>query len=335
MHAQITSVFNGKTYGTRNGKFSAHLKQNGYSYQQYYEQFISKQPAPSCPYCEANRKFAQDDDSYKTTCGAKLCANKAVRDAHLSRSKEDVAESTKARKATTKALYGVENVSKLESVQNKLRESEQKIQESGLTAKQEQQQAARATKKHKYGDEFYNNATAISDSKARHTVAKKNEIHVKRTKTNLNRYGVENILTLPEVREKAQPSNAKLKLFNLPSGRRIKVQGNEPYAIRKLLETFTENDLVISDAGHLTTCGAPVIVYINKNRSHGKYYPDIFIPSENRIIEVKSQWWYDGNGAEKYKGRLENNLRKKDAAIKAGYKFEFWVFDSKGNYEVK
>jgi hypothetical protein len=36
-------------------------------------------------------------------------------------------------------------------------------------------------------------------------------------------------------------------------------------------------------------------------------------------------------GAAKYQSRLANNLKKKQACEDAGYKFEFWIFDSDKN----
>jgi hypothetical protein len=55
---------------------------------------------------------------------------------------------------------------------------------------------------------------------------------------------------------------------------------------------------------------------------------------KNLIIEVKSEWWYNGYGDEKYKSRLENNLRKRQACVNKGYDFEFWIWDNK-NKEFK
>ena len=53
------------------------------------------------------------------------------------------------------------------------------------------------------------------------------------------------------------------------------------------------------------------------------YYSDIYIKKENKIIEVKSEWTFKIN--------KKKNLLKKEACLKAGYKFEFWIFDKNGN----
>jgi hypothetical protein len=65
-----------------------------------------------------------------------------------------------------------------------------------------------------------------------------------------------------------------------------------------------------------------------------KYYPDIYIPKENKIIEVKGRWWWDGNGIEKYKSRLVNNLKKRSAVLDTGYNYEVWLFEDRKNYRI-
>jgi predicted AAA+ superfamily ATPase len=56
-----------------------------------------------------------------------------------------------------------------------------------------------------------------------------------------------------------------------------------------------------------------------------KYFPDFYIPAENLIVEVKSTWTF-ANG-----DKLEKNLAKRNACLAAGYKFEFYIYDGKGN----
>ena len=101
----------------------------------------------------------------------------------------------------------------------------------------------------------------------------------------------------------------KFKEYIFESGRIEHVQGYEPQAIDMLLEIFNEDEIVVGD-------GVPVIDYIDgmKNR---KYYPDIFIPSINTIIEVKSDFTYNVN--------LHQNKMKEKFAIKSGYEFHFMI----------
>jgi len=56
------------------------------------------------------------------------------------------------------------------------------------------------------------------------------------------------------------------------------------------------------------------------------YHPDFFIKSKNKIIEVKSDYWY--NYSE------DRNLKKKEFCEKLGYTFEFWVYDSHNKQKI-
>ena len=55
------------------------------------------------------------------------------------------------------------------------------------------------------------------------------------------------------------------------------------------------------------------------NGKQKRYYPDIWIKSENIIIEVKSDYTY--------KKDLIKNILKALATRKLNYNFEFWVYD--------
>lgn len=48
-----------------------------------------------------------------------------------------------------------------------------------------------------------------------------------------------------------------------------------------------------------------------------RYFPDIWIPKHNLIIEVKSTWTYEKD--------LEKNLLKKKATEQMGYAFRFVI----------
>jgi hypothetical protein len=51
-------------------------------------------------------------------------------------------------------------------------------------------------------------------------------------------------------------------------------------------------------------------------KSH-RYYPDLYIPSQKKIIEVKSPYTYNK--------QLEQNHCKKNQVVQDGYTFEFWI----------
>jgi hypothetical protein len=134
----------------------------------------------------------------------------------------------------------------------------------------------------------------------------------------LQKYGVENPQQVPEIAEKASKNSYRKKIYILPSGKELICQGYEPFALEKLIkeENITEEDIA-------TGCkNVPQIWYDDENGKKHRHYVDIFIPSQNRCIEVKSTWT-----AEKKK---DNIFLKQSAGKRAGYLYEIWVYNAKG-----
>lgn len=119
-----------------------------------------------------------------------------------------------------------------------------------------------------------------------------------------SRYGKRFSMQIPHIREKAIQTSIKnfgcehpmqnhdfyssmniykSKEYILPSGRKIKLQGYEPQALDILLKMYDESDIKVS------RIEMPKIWYF-KNETMHKYYPDFYIPRDNLIIEVKSEW---------------------------------------------
>jgi hypothetical protein len=140
----------------------------------------------------------------------------------------------------------------------------------------------------------------------------------KKIQTSLKNWGVEYPSQNAEVSEKIYNNSCKTKTYALPSGKIIKCQGYEPFAFRDLINLkVNENDIINKRTE------VPKIWFIDNNNKKRRYYVDIYIPSQNKCIEVKA--WYI------YKKNENKNLLKKQAAIDLGYSFEFWIYDNKGN----
>ena len=138
---------------------------------------------------------------------------------------------------------------------------------------------------------------------------------IKKQKENtcLKNYGVRNPQQDMEIYEKT--NNHRWKNYTMPSGKIVRVQGYEPQALDILLKSYDEAELVLERKL------IPKITYgIDDNH---QYITDIFIPKENRFIEVKSEYTFL-----KY---LNINLSKEEASIKAGYKFDFMILNKKGD----
>ena len=137
-----------------------------------------------------------------------------------------------------------------------------------------------------------------------------------RIQTFLDKYGVEHPAQNQEVMERTQKNAKKYKEYTMPSGTIRNVQGYEPFALRDLLEIYSE-DQIKTDRKDV-----PHIQYLveGKKRVH---FPDIFVPHENRLIEVKSTWTL--------RCKHDNIQLKKKACEQQGFRYEIWCFDAKGN----
>jgi hypothetical protein len=143
------------------------------------------------------------------------------------------------------------------------------------------------------------------------------EVKEKIKKTNLEKYGVENPQQSQEIQEKNQKNAKKFKEYKTPSGAIWKVQGYEPFALNELFKTYTEEQIKCSRKD------VPRINYITDDDKQKYYFPDIYIPHENRIIEVKSDWTITLNP--------DIIQCKKEATIAQGYNYEIWIYDAKGD----
>lgn len=146
---------------------------------------------------------------------------------------------------------------------------------------------------------------------------KNKRILEKQVKTNMLRYGVPNVNQSSKIQSKSQKSGLCYKSYTTPNGEIRKVQGYEPRALDILFKVmkFSESE-IITDRGKV-----PRIAYTSNEKSH-YYFPDIYIPSENKIIEVKSTWTYSLH--------QQINCLKWKASIDAGFTCEFWVFTRTG-----
>ena len=123
--------------------------------------------------------------------------------------------------------------------------------------------------------------------------------------------------------KKHQKNAYKLKEYEFPSGKIVKVQGTEPNALDFLVknELINENDILVG------VKNVPTIWYFDESGNKHRHYVDIFIPSKNICIECKSIWTFNK--------KEDNIFLKQNAAKELGYKYEIWVYDGKGNLVEK
>jgi hypothetical protein len=244
---------------------------------------------------------------------------------HPSQNKE-VKEKTKQ---TCIERYNVENPMQCDIIKKKLtRTIMERYNVEHISQTPEFKEKIKQTCLERYGVEFASQTIAFREKVKQSFIEhydvdnpnKVSEIRDKIKQTCLEKYGVEHPLQNKEIMEKTQKNAKKYKEYKMPSGTIRKVQGYEPFALDELVKTYTEED-IISDRKDI-----PRICYkIGDKQRH--YFPDIYIPSKNKIIEVKSTWTY--------KCKEDNIQEKAEATKKAGYGYEVWIYDSKGNKIVK
>jgi DNA repair protein RadC len=121
----------------------------------------------------------------------------------------------------------------------------------------------------------------------------------------------------PDYLENMLKKSHEFKKYILPSGKIINYQGYENFALDELIinDEIDESDIITGCAN------VPKILYIDENNKTRAHFVDIYIPSQNRLIEVKSTWTFTKCGV----------LLKQKAAKELGYNYEIWVYDKKKN----
>ena len=137
--------------------------------------------------------------------------------------------------------------------------------------------------------------------------------------TNLEKYGCEFAVQDINILHKIFVSSHKWKIYKFNNGKEVKVQGYEHLALSLL-----ENKHKIKQDDIITQFDNEI--YYTFIKKYHKYFPDIYIKSLNKIIEVKSDYTY--------KREFQKNIMKKKACLYLGYKFEFWIFDGKHNLTI-
>jgi len=128
----------------------------------------------------------------------------------------------------------------------------------------------------------------------------------------LKKYGVEYISQCPYISEK-QYSRTN-KIYTLPSGKMLNIQGYENYALDILIKLYDEHEILNKKTD------MPKLIYEQHNKNH-VYFPDFYIPKDNLIIEVKSTYTY--------KKQLITNILKSHCVRKSNFNYEIWIFDDK------
>lgn len=268
-----------------------------------------------CEYngCNNKKRIVNKSDSNRLYVSRGCCTQHSLRTVmletygvenpmHLQSSKDKIKETNLER-------FGVEHPMELESIRNKIAET--------------------MLARYGYDNNFKNNEFMQNAFKEKYGVTNPSmvaEFQEKKKVTCLKNFGVENPNHSSVVRDKINKTNLKKfgtefpimlsngfghKEYKWKTGEISIVQGYEPIVLKELEDSGYTYEMVITGTSRI-----PTIPYEFENKKH-KYYPDIFIPSENLIIEVKSEYTLNKE--------FDRNQAKFQAVKELGFNFKLEV----------
>lgn len=302
---------------------------------------ITSKPVCENPDCNNTKHFNPSGNKGYTKGCSKSCTVKitmlekygVTNPGQLASVKEKV-------KNTVRKKYGVDNVFQSEEIKEKSKETMMKKYGVEYSSQREEYiDLVKQTSLEQYGVEHPNkskkkifktkktiltrygveNIGTITRDKALKTMIKKYGCHSSQSpkikekiKQNcLKKYGVEYPSQNPEVYKAMFKKCVKYKIFKWKDGTEVNVQGNEPIILSELEKKGYTSKEVLTDVTDM-----PPLWYEYKNKKR-RYYPDIYIPKENLIIEVKSQYTLEK--------QFEKNMMKFKAVKDAGFNFKLEV----------
>jgi hypothetical protein len=155
------------------------------------------------------------------------------------------------------------------------------------------------TNMEKYGVEYYSST---------------NDWYDKCVRTALEKYGKEWVSKVDSINAKQQSGGYSYYDFEFPSGKVVRVQGYEPKVLAKLVVDYSENDIIVGVQNIIDEIG--FFHYEYENETH-RYYPDIYIKSQNRVVEVKSTYTFNKE--------KEKNLLKRESVLNKNINFNFII----------
>lgn len=240
-------------------------------------------------------KYMKKSYEYIPQCGYKNCNNKCMVDYKFDISKGCCA--SHSYKLATLEKHGVENISQVGDVKEKKKLlALKKYGVENVFMSSEIKDKTKKTNLEKYGCEHNMQNTTIRS---------------KAIATWVEKYGVGNPLQNANIFEKSQKRMFRRKEYKWKTGEISIVQGNEPIVLTELEEKGYSFSDVRTDQKDM-----PEIWYEFEEKNK-RYYSDIYIPKENLLIEVKSEYTIRCD--------VEKNTAKFDATRQLGYELKIEV----------
>ena len=199
--------------------------------------------------------------------------------------------------------YGVEHPMYDESTKQKVRET--CIEKYGTDSPLQNEEVKRKIR------------TTLVDRYGVENPSQSKEILDKKRATSQKNYGCDHPMQNSEYMDKMFERTGKWKIYCFESGRTAKCQGYEPWMLDELVEEYSEEDILTE------TRDMPKISYrLPGEENPRRYYPDAYLPNEKIVCECKSVYTLLND--------LEKNIKKFEAAKRAGYTVELFLYDARG-----
>lgn len=321
-----------------------------------------KQPricnAPGCNNVQPKNKYG----NYVQYCSDE-CRSKSVKqqfkEVYDNKTEDEKLAILEKRRETTQELYGVDNVSKAQSVKDTIRETMNERYDGWYSSTDEGKKAiadAYNNKTDKQKQSIINariktNKLLFDNDYAmqNHTVAGKAsqtlqakapeewaEIRKLKNETCLELYGNKNYNNRPKyiktcvsvfgVSNPAQNAIIHAKQFNNGYKSKPYIFPSGKTVMIQGYELFALNELLESyNEIDIVTEKISMPEFWYEELGKRRYYPDIYIQKDNLIVEVKSEYTYAGT-----ESILATNLLKMQSCIDAGYRYRLMMYDKNG-----
>lgn len=271
--------------------------------------------------CQKSVRYVDINKGY-----VKYCSNKCQLNDYWSNiSNEEIERRIIKTKKTCKEKYGVENFNTLDIIKEKTKKTNNEKYNSDYHLKTDKsKQMIKDNLNDKYGVDNVSKLEYVKIKKKNKSLLKTDEEKLltreKYKNTILERYGVEHLSQDSDFLEELLKKSFSYKSHRLPSGKVISLQGYEPKVIDYLLKYYDEDDILYTNKSIENKIGK--IFYQNIDKV-SRYFPDLYIISENKIVEVKSTFTYDLD--------IVKNMSKKEECLKRGINFDFIIYDNINN----
>jgi hypothetical protein len=136
----------------------------------------------------------------------------------------------------------------------------------------------------------------------------------------MEKYGVEYALQSDELFSKMLKNSFRRREYIFEDGNKKMILGYEDLTIKELEESKLYTIIEAGDNENI-----PTFWYDFESKQH-KYYPDIYLPEKNTIIEVKSFYYFNKD--------MEKNIAKAKKVISDNYIFFVYVYNNRSSSKI-